>query len=210
MVSYRLQLIRDGSGASQAITGRLSGNLWSLLGAFREQATRLSASEWVQADCPGSWRLSSAGVEEQDAPSPTAIAATLHLLRPFVLQSETLYFPKFTSQLYLEINDTLARKVISRNVAMFSCKDMRAVYRVIGNDLVLNTEYAVDLWLDAFEYHPYGKKTPERRQRFIDTYGRPPDSLARAVFRDMLRAKVFAILNMADFAEAFKAAEEAM
>src|SRR5215218_6482096 len=120
MITYRLQLIQGDAGASQAITGQLTADSWSRLGAFREQAARLSDSEWVKADCPGRWRSSSgAGVEEVDAPSPTAIAATLHLLRPFVLQSETLYFPSFTSQLYREMEDVLARKVISTNVAMF-------------------------------------------------------------------------------------------
>ncbi len=204
MITYRLQLIRSEAGRSQAITGQLSGGTWTKLLEFREHAARLAECEWVKAGCPGKWSLSTE-IEEEDVPSDTAIAATLHLLRPFVLQSETLYFPTVTSQLYQEIDNVLARSVISTNVAMFSSKDMRAAYRITVNELELNTENTFDLWLDAFEYHPAGKRTPAKRERFIEAYGGPPDALARAVFRGMLRGKVFAVLNMADFAAAFEA-----
>jgi hypothetical protein len=79
---------------------------------------------------------------------------------------------------------------------MFDGKIMRESFVIQTNDLELNSARAFELWVDAFEYHRHGRDS-RARERFLKDHGGPPDDLALAVFRDMLRDKILAIQNMA-------------
>jgi hypothetical protein len=202
MIPYRIVIRHGRTETEEVAEGELSDELWQLLVAFREEANRLATCEWVAADLPGTYRIhfesGAMRVELIDAPPVSAMREVLHCLRSFVLQSEGLYYPKVSGRLYKALRDPILRGLLGRNRHMYDGKDMRELFTITKNQLDLTSERALDLWMDAFEYHPHGKQS-ERKLRFLELHGGPPDDLAVAIFRDMLRGKVLAILNLAGF-----------
>ena len=202
MVPYRIVLRNTSSGSEDIAEGEIPVELWRDLQTFREEAERLAGCAWVKQDLPGSYRLHfEAGamrVELIDAPSELVMREVLHCLRPFVLQSERLYYPRVSGHLFESMRHSVLRGLLSLSRDMFTGHDMRDVFTITRSDLELTTQEALDLWLDAFEYHRHGRDTT-RRERFLQRHGGPPDDLATAVFRDHLRGKVLAILNLAGF-----------
>ena len=202
MVPYRFVINNKRTGEDEIAEGQIPDDLWQTLLAFRDEARRVSSCDWVRAKLPGTYRVHfDAGgvrVELIDAPSDSAIAQILHRVRPFVLQSERLYYPRVAGKFYESIPHPFLRGLLAENRAMFTGKDMRQAFVITSHDLELNSETAFDLWVGAFEYHPHDRD-PSHKEKFLALHGGPPDDMALAVFRDMLRGKVLAILNLADF-----------
>lgn len=206
-IPYRLILESKATGEQHIAEGRIPGVLWETLVAFREETDRLRECVWLKSNLKGSYALKYddgvASVELKDPPADVEIAQVLHVLRPFLLQSERLYFPRVSGHLYEAIGDPGFRMILAYNRASFQSRIMRHTFRVTRNDLELNSEQAFDLWIDAFEYHRHGKD-PSRRQRFIELNGGPPDDLGIAVFQDMLRDRILAILGLANFVQSLE------
>lgn len=61
----------------------------------------------------------------------------------------------------------------------------------------MNSDEAVDLWLNAFEYHPDQDKRAELKAMFAVF----PEPTARALFLEMMLARASAVQQLAEFLE---------
>ena len=209
------------SGKTYEVPGSIPDSDWELLVRFRDESLRLKSCKWVvhglQHNVKIKWnRTDGMEVVTPGRPDASAFAEALHRLRPFILDREPLFYHKAAGVLCRSVDDGNFQGTMRRLADRFSGKDLSdqiklfsagidrsqippgqsldQMLRQFGSSfLQLNSPKALDLWLNAFEFH----RDQEKRDEFIRRSGGEPGELALAVFRSMMAGKAEAVLWLA-------------
>jgi hypothetical protein len=119
--------------------------------------------------------------------------AFLYRLRPFVLQSEPTAFGRVTGILLHRLAHPVARDLLSQHRALFTGESFQSLFTVTINDLVINSEKALRLWLNGFEYH----RDEDKRAALEAIAPMMPLEAARAIFFYMMLDKAKAVRGVA-------------
>jgi hypothetical protein len=92
------------------------------------------------------------------------------------------------------IENRLWRGLMKGYVRSFRANSSQQSFAIKVGDLVLNSEEALDLWLNGYEYH----RDPVKRDRLASSVGSPMTETSQALFVDLLGAKVEAMLEVRD------------
>ena len=130
-------------------------------------------------------------------PPENHIREFLHVLRPFVLESENTYLPKVCGILARAINEPLFQKNLKQVQRSFNGKHSQAYFTLSSDDVILNSESTLRMWLNAFEYH----RDQEKREKLESLHRSMPIDISKGLFIDLLRYKVEAIWWISAFLE---------
>ncbi|MCY3019801.1 MAG: hypothetical protein NTW87_12330 [Planctomycetota bacterium] len=167
-----------------------------VLRAFLHEAQALEDSLLRQggfaASYHVSWKIGQPLVITGTEPNADQRAVMLHRLRPFLLQGESLYFHSVRGILARSSDSPFLHDWLRQTKARFTCKHSQQQFLISVGDMVLNSEAALNQWLNAFEYHREEAKAID----LIMTHDPFPVDASRPIFIMMLREKVDAVLHL--------------
>jgi hypothetical protein len=187
------------TGKSDTISIEIPADEWELLLEFAGHAEQIETTEFVRAGigdhcevmADGSLRVTRA------LPPVSQVRELLHVLRPLILQSESTYYNRVTSILSKRIEHRLWRGLMRGYVRSFRADSSQQFFTVSAGSLALNSEEALNLWLNGYEYY----RDREKRERLDVSVGSEMTEASRALFVDLLGAKVEAILEVRDLVQ---------
>ncbi len=205
-VGINVKMTRQNPPREEVFEGIITDHDWGYLVGFRDETQRLASAEWVAAGMNADFTVSFSAteglrVQTPNKPSNAQVAEVLQRIRPFVLRSEDLFFDKVMVVFERYLAHPWLTVQLQRARDQFSGADQASLYQLSANQLQLNTQRALDLWLNAFEFH----RDKRKAAAFIRESGRKPDELMLAVFRSMLVGKVDVLLRLGRMITGFEA-----
>lgn len=206
---YRIRITNTQTGQKEVLSGCIPADDWQRMDAFRTEAVNLKGADWNRAGLDTRYEVRpEAGrtvIAWPGRPSDSQVADLLHRLRPFVLQSEELYFPKVTGRMWRYFTHPAIRDELELHRSGFEDGYGRAYYQVSiaptledalsHGGLILNDAHTFHLWVNAFEYH----RDTAKREELLSALGGQLDDLTRTTFIHMAADKARAILHVARF-----------
>jgi hypothetical protein len=189
------------TGSISRVAGNIPDDEWEVLLGFSEGAASLAGTEFVQRGMPVHYQIDGDGqlsaTAERPLPEPSVVREFLHAMRPFILSKEPWSYQRVAGILGRRIDHPLWRGLIERDRKSFRADMSQAQFVVRAGGLVLNSEAALDLWLNGYEYH----RDPEKRKRLEATQSDVKWELTEALFLDTLAAKAEAVFDMTKLVE---------
>jgi hypothetical protein len=140
-----------------------------------------------------SWNVEK-GVEISGAePTDDQRAVILHRLRPFLLEGETCYFHSVRGIVARSSETPFLHDWLRATKARFMGKMLEQKVVISVNDLILNSERALNHWLYGFEYH----RDEAKAVALIKAHDPVPVDSSRPIFIMMLQEKATAVLHLA-------------
>jgi hypothetical protein len=168
-------------------------NDWVTLSRFVECADELSGTRVRSAggilEFKFSFTAEGQGEVQAKLPHPDDIAAFLHRMRPFVLQSEPTYLPSVCNILARRIAAPRIRSRLDRQKKIFQGERMRSIIQINANAVRLNSDEVLMKWLNAFEYH----RDEDKRKELEDLHWLWPTEHSRALFLYLMLDKADAV-----------------
>ena len=192
---FRISL-EDGE-PEDTVRGEFDHDEWGVLSQFVQLAEKLVASEFVQSGAGSRLNVQyqkGKGVRfEATVPPEEQISSFLHRLRPFVLNDESTNFGRVSNVLSKHCQGTAAIQLIKGLKFQFSGKGTQSLVTITSNDVILNSDNALMLWLNAHEYHHDPEKicALEGLHKIIPLEGSIP------IFIWLLSEKAHAIVGLA-------------
>jgi hypothetical protein len=220
---FSITLRKQSDQSAEVCAGEIADEDCQLIASFRQEGAKLRTSEWVKTGLDDHYTLEgdSTGkivVKVPNRPSDSSVRELLHLLRPFVLQSEATFFPKVTGRLWGYLAHPHLRALLAEHRDGFNHGYGRAYFQLavsatldgaMGQNnedwFVINDARAFDLWVNAFEYH----RDDTKRARLREKLGTDPDELSLAIFRSMIADKARAVLHITSFLDELVASPSA-
>jgi hypothetical protein len=204
-IPFRLQVSNQTTGESQHLVGTIGDDDWRALKRFAEFSRELDQAEYVKAGMPLNvhiaWSQESGFDPAPELPPPGQLREFLHLLRPFLLENEPTRFLRICSILGKYFDHGFFRTTLRDLRRAFLGKISQSYFTLSSHDLVVNSEEALRLWLNAFEYH----RDEDKREHLEKLHLALPLNVSKALFVDLLRYKVEAIWWVATFIEKIEA-----
>lgn len=185
------------TGIETVCSGEFAPEEVAVLRDFQAYSSELSSAEMFR----NGWKSSPLGWSEQrgfyseDKTPKSQIRELVHLLRPFVLQGENTNYFKVVNILSKRMDSVGIRALLKRWKDGFSQDPSQASVAISANGLLLNSDKAFFLWLNAFEYH----RDKEKQTELEAALGSLPFELAKNVFINAAVVKVDAISRLAKF-----------
>ncbi len=128
-----------------------------------------------------------------EEPNADQRAILLYRLRPFVLEKERYFFQKARTALAQSSTSTFLQDRLKDVKTLFTSKNLSEQVLVNFSGLNLNSEAALQKWLNAFEYHRDESKAIEliKAHEFVSIES------SRPLFMMMLQHKARATLHLA-------------
>jgi hypothetical protein len=145
------------------------------------------------------WLEDGSVVGEAQAPD-VEIRELLHVMRPILLKDEATNFSRVANIVARRLDHPVIRQHIDDWKAAFGQKASQAVYQLTSGDLLLNSDEALDLWLNAFEYH----RDKDKQQKLGKQLGEMPVEAAKPLFVAGLIDKAHAALSLARLVRAIE------
>lgn len=189
------------TGEVTRASGEFTADEWASVLKYLDCVGRLTRCRMAESRAQLSWGMSWQGGDSIEYrasfPPEDDMWAFLHCMRPFVL--------KETSSFYH------VRKVFARRISVDAVRGhldgLKAVYNgsamgfsIEYNGSRLTSDEAVDLWLNAFEYH----QDADKRTELAALFEIFPEPAARALFLGMMLQRASAVQQLAEFAERLK------
>lgn len=112
-------------------------------------------------------------------PPDEQLFALMHRLRPFILEKESTYFNTVASILTRQIDNSHFREVIKALRSIFLATRYQNLFKITVNEtFVVNTEKALQTWLNGFEFHRVKEKSEVMEQVFVMF----PENASKAIF----------------------------
>jgi hypothetical protein len=165
---------------------------------FLKFSNDLAEAEYVRAGMPfvASFQWSDIdGLTGPPLPPAIQIRELLHLLRPFVLEKEPTSMPRVCGILSRAFDHPYIRGKIKHARDTFLGRTSQTYYQMSIDDLVINSEQALQLWLNAFEYH----RDEDKAEHFKKLHQTFPPEISKGFFLDLLADKVDSILWLSGF-----------
>jgi hypothetical protein len=193
---FRMTFSEESSGAIEAVSVQLPADEWQLLLDFASYADQLETTEFLRVGITDHCEIMADGSTRvtRDLPPSSQLRELLHVLRPVILQNEPTSYVRVVGILGRRINHHLWRGFVKGYARSFRADNSQEFFSVKIGNLVLNSEEALDLWLNGYEYH----RDREKRHRLSASIGSEVTDVSRALFVDLLGAKVEAILEVRD------------
>jgi hypothetical protein len=166
--------------------------------AFLEAAEVLADAEYVKQRMPLEGKISwdeASGFKSPSLPPAIHEREFLYVVRPFLLQKEPTNVERIRSLLKRRYVDPDLRANFDLLLHAYSGKHFQSMMRFSVGGVLLNSDEALDLWLNAHEYH----RDAEKRAR-IEVMGREvPLEVQKVLYLDLLREKVLGIEYLRKF-----------
>jgi hypothetical protein len=187
----------------EGLTTRCSGRAYSyrisvrrtltdFLAYFDElAATRLGGGIQVRARL--TWDHEKGLSWSGELPPDDDLAAYLHRLRPFLLQNEATSFDRVCAIIGRALPHEPMRALLRRQRREFDGRNFQSQFQLLSNDVVVNSERVLKLWLNGFEYH----RDREQRDEIARLHQLLPMDATRPVFVSMIIDKVRAVAEIA-------------
>jgi hypothetical protein len=194
--SFYLTFTEHATGTTETVSVEIPDNEWQTLLDFASYADQLELTEFVQAGIDDHCEVTPDKSLRGTNPLPPVvqIRELLHVLRPLILEKERTYYSRVTGILQRYIDHRLWRGFMKGFGRSFRADNSHRFFTVRVRNLVLNSEEALNLWLNGYEYH----RDPDKRSRLALSVGDELTDESRALFVDILGAKVEAVLEMRD------------
>ena len=175
------------------------------LNAYRSYFEELLAVRIVQNGIPCSVTLNyeeNGGTKiTTELPPDEDVVVLLLRLRPLILNDEHASFNRITGILGKHIQEPLVRAALKLQREIFDGRSMQqkiiVTSHVGNNEIIINSEKALSVWLNAYEYH-----RDQNKKREIDQYHQLlPLAHSKAFFLMLLSDKVRAIVSIARFVD---------
>jgi hypothetical protein len=166
------------------------------LRAFLDEVRALEdfISRGSLSDLSFSWNWEAGGPTEfsKSEPSDDDRATFLHRLRPFILEEERTAFHRVRGIVARSSQSAFLKEYLSHTKDRFTLKKSQAAFSIVSNDLVLNSEQALKVWLNAHEYH----RDPSKRADLAQAHTIVPVEFTRPVLLMMLVEKATAVQHL--------------
>lgn len=193
-----LTLLDPRNGDHQHLEGQFEEAEWQILQAYSEFTDELIETKLLKTggsvSVSLSWTEASGQISATtELPPDDEIIVLLHRLRPFLLQKERTNFLSVCSLLGKRLNNRMVRGYLKQVREYYTGKELQGRFRmVINDDILLNSDQALDLWLNAYEYH----RDPEKREKMQELSQMISFDGAKGILLNVLLAKVRAILML--------------
>jgi hypothetical protein len=194
---FNLTVKNEVTGVESVCSGEFPPEEASVLREFHECSVAISSAEMLKTgwkSSPLGWSKEG-GFYSDDKTSISKIRELLHLLRPVILQSERTNFNKIINVLSRRMENEGVRSLLKRWKDGFSQKISQSAFTITANGLVLNSDEAFFLWLNAFEYH----KDKDKQAEFKKALGALPFEIAMNIFTNSIVEKIDATSRLAKF-----------
>jgi hypothetical protein len=193
---FRMTFSEQAIGSTEAVSVDIPADEWQLLLDFASYADQLESSEFLSAGISDHCEITVDGSIRvtRDLPPTSQVRELLHVLRPLILQGEPTSYVRVVGILSRRIDHHLWRGFIKGYARSFRADNSQEFFTVKVGNLVLNSEEALDLWLNGYEYH----RDRDKRDRLAASVGSEVTDASRALFVDLLGAKAEAMLEVRD------------
>lgn len=193
---FRVTFSEQARGSTEVGSVEIPPDEWRLLVDFATYADQLEMTEFVRAGITDHCEIMVDGSIRvtRDLPPVSHVRELLHMLRPLILQNEPTFYARVVGILGKRIDHQLWRGFIKGYARSFRADNSQEFFTAKIGNLVLNSEEALDLWLNGYEYH----RDKEKRDRLSASIGSEVTEVSRALFVDLLGAKVEAMLEVRD------------
>lgn len=196
---------KDGQPLAAPVHVVFEDDEWAVLTRFAEYAGEVAETPVLRNSQGVSTSLTvdlTTGTQSHSVvvPPKAEIQALLHVMRPFVLQSEPTAFNKVVNILKRHIPEDRIRASFERQKAIFSGEEFQQKMKMTasagpGTEAVLNSEATFQLWLNAYEYH----RDEDKKAAMKELHVLLPFEWLRAMFISMMMDRSLAVLNIANF-----------
>jgi hypothetical protein len=198
MTHTRSIIFRFGDGRpSVSIHFALSEADTAILRNFLTEAGGLEAHLKRIGGLPAKFRLVGApggmATVSGEEPDPTAFAATLHMLRPFILEEEPFSFKRVRSILARSSPDAFLQQRLKDIKHLYFGNHLRSQIRITIGTFELTSEAALKQWLYGLEYH----RDADKAVAFKQSLGPLPIGTSRPILVAQIAHKCNAILHLA-------------
>jgi hypothetical protein len=165
---------------------------------FTEAEVELGECEYVLADMPLDVTVkwdAGVGFSPVRLPPTAHVSEFLHRLRPFLLEGEATSFLRILSLVGRYYADPPLRDNLKLAKQTFLGRESQRYYQFRVEDLLINSDAALKVWLNAFEYH----RDLDKRAYLGDLASAVPLDVMKVFFLDTLRDKATAIFWLAMF-----------
>lgn len=193
---YELTLTINDTGENVTLKGSFQEDEWNLLNEFLEYAEDLLKTKYVRDGMPAALNMTfgqGSGTVSTKLPNWDDVIVFLHKFRPIGLQSESTNFYKILNILSKELAHPHFRNLIDEQRDVYSGKRAQSGFKILSNDVVLNSEKVLYDWLNSFEYH----RDKEKRQFIESLHQMIPLDASKVLFLGLLSNKTQAIHNIA-------------
>lgn len=142
------------------------------------------------------------GLTVDALPPKHEVRELAHLLRPFILEGETTFFYKILRVVHERLQHPRLEVMYRAWSRRFNAKDSQEVIRITAGDLLINSDRALNIWLNAYHYH----REHEKRELLNQLHEDISFEASEAIFVDQLLGKAAAILLMASLIDQIAAA----
>lgn len=168
------------------------------LKGFLAEALRLESALRDMGGLPVTYRVRFQQGEpvifDGEEPSEAQRAVFLHRMRPFVLQNEPYEFNLIRGVVARGSTGEWLQDRLRQMKELYTGRHMRSQASIGVGDLIVNSEAALQHWLNGFEYH----RDEERAQALVEAHGSLSIDASRPIFIMMLREKANAVLHLAN------------
>lgn len=191
--------LMEQDGNERHVLADFDDDEWRVLHAYLTYVNELAEARLLKAGIPTSlnlhWDAESGLMSVQaELPSWDDVVVVLHKLRPIILEKESTSFPKVRSLLGKRLEDEYIRAFTKQVHDVYSCKKLQSLMKMtVNGDILLNSDEALKIWLNAHEYH----RSQKEQEKFEHMTQMITFDGARAILLVVLAEKVKAIFQLA-------------
>lgn len=169
---FHIKVTNTETGLVEEQSGAFADEDWRRLTEYLANSQRLASCRFAESQSQLHWRIAgergSPARIEATLPPEDDIAAFLHYLRPFMLAHSPTNFAKIRKVIGREVSLTPIQQYLKRLKAMYAGREIPFQIEIgsRAGRLTLNSEAAIDKWLNGLEYHQDDDKRADMRAMF--------------------------------------------
>jgi len=191
-----LKLLLKSSGSEEIAEITFEDNEYTLITDYYQEIKRIILLESFKKGLNISYHINASVGEtpiiQTSLPPRDDFIVLLHSIRPFLLQEEDLNFYKILKLLKMRIYNKNLLNILEYNKNLFNGANSQKIIKLTVNDILINSEKFLMLYLNAYEYH----RDKQKRDFFEDLFKIFPEEIGRFFVISLVFDKVKAIINI--------------